>query len=149
MTKKTYIFLFTLPFLFSSCSFKDRAFKEVRCENLFTLVSDFDHRYPNQDDYMLFLKNGYYETFYYKQENGFDCHYRLEYQNGYVIDEWGNYMSDGKVIEVYFAYQHNKTLTFSYYHSPTIDFHIIDTLKYNDKEYKIVYQGRYIITSKG
>ena len=40
----------------------------------------------------------------------------------------------------------NKTPSFALYASPTIDFHIIDTLDYNEKTYNIVYQARYYYT---
>ena len=92
-----------LPFmiatlLLSSCQFHGKNTKDVVCENYFVLRNDFNHKFPEQDDYMTFIKSGYYETFYYSQDNGYSCHYHLEYINGIIVDDWGTYKSDGKYL---------------------------------------------------
>jgi len=150
MNKKYLVMLLLLPSMFlSSCQFKDSGSRKVLCENYFTLVGDFNHKFPDQDDYMTFLKSGYYETFYLNQENGFNCHYHLEYKNGIILDEWGTYVSDGNILYMKYESIGEKKPYFLKYHSPTIDFHIVDTLKYKGKEYKIVYQARYLYSARG
>lgn len=139
--------LLSFPFillLLTACQFHDSNRRNVLCENYFTLVSDFDHRFPEQDDYMSFIESGYYETFYYNQEDGFNCHYHLEYKDGTIIDDWGNYTINGETFIMVYKSIGEKRPYFMLYHSPTIDFHIIDTLNYDNKEYKIVYQARYL-----
>lgn len=138
-----------VPILLSSCQFSDKSARDVVCENYFALVSDFNHKFPNQGDYMEFLKSGYYETFYYNRESGYNCHYHLEYKSGVVVDEWGTYISDGKTLKMKYANAGEKNPYFMYYHSPTIDFHIIDALEYEGEEYKIVYQARYLYSARG
>lgn len=135
--------------LLTACQFRDKSAREVVCENYFTLVNDFDHRFPDQDDYMAFIKSGYYETFYFEQDNGYNCHYHLEYQNGTIIDDWGNYTSDGKTLNMKYSKIGDKNPYFMTYHSPTIDFHIIDTVEHDGKEYHIVYQARYLYSADG
>ena len=141
--------LIIVPILLSGCQFRDNSNRTVICENYFHLVSDFNHRFPDQGNYMEFLKSGYYETFYDNQDNGFNCHYHLEYKNGAIIDEWGNYTSNGNSLKMIYETVGEKNPYFMCYSSPTIDFHIIDTLEYEGKEYKIVYQARYLYSAKG
>ena len=120
------------------------------CENVFTLRSDFDHRFPEQPNYMdSILKRGFYQTYYYTQDNGFNCHYYLEYSNGTIIDEWGMYICDGTFLYVSLPSVGIKRPRFALYHSPTIDFFIIDELREGDITYNLVYQAQYIITTKG
>ena len=139
-----------LPFLLlTSCQFKDSFSRKVLCENYFTLVDDFDHKFPDQGDYMVFIKNGYYETFYYNQENRYNCHYHLEYKNGIILDEWGMYFIDGNVLNMKYENIGEKKPYFIKYHSPTIDFHIVDSLEHEGKVYKIVYQARYLFSARG
>lgn len=138
-----------VPILLSSCQFSDKSARDVVCENYFTLVSDFNHKFPDQGDYMEFLKSGYYETFYYSQDNGYSCHYHLEYINGVIVDDWGTYITDGKYLSMKYDIIGEKNPYFMFYYSSTIDFHIIDTLEYGGEDYKIVYQARYLYSARG
>ena len=150
MNKKCFVVGIVMsPFLFSACHFKDLNLRNVLCENFFTLVGDFNHKFPEQGDYMLFIKCGYYETFYYKKHNGYNCHYHLEYKNGIILDEWGHYACDGDVLYMTYENIGEKRPYFVKYYSPTIDFHIIDTIEYEGEVFKIVYQARYLYSAKG
>ena len=149
MSKTKLLPITLILLLISGCQFQDSSSKVVLCENYFVLTSDFNHRFPDQDNYMVFIKNGYYETFYSNQKNGYNCHYYLEFMNGDYLDEWGTYFCDGVSLTISFSKLGEKKLTFCNYASSTIDFHLIDTMNYDGKEYFLVYQARYLYSAKG
>ena len=121
----------------------------VSCENIFTLVSDFNKRFPEQGDYMEFILIGSYKTYYYPQENGCTCHYHLEFRTGEIIDDWGTYSSDGHTLLMEFPNAGVRAPVFTLYHSPTIDFFLVDELEFGGKTYNVVYQARYWASARG
>lgn len=137
--------LFLLPILIPSCSWKGTNTKDVFCENYFNMTNDFKNWFPDQEDYRNFISQSYYETFI----NDKKCHYYIKYKDGTEVDTWGIYTMTTSQFNMVFDNGMNKTPSFVLYASPTIDFHIIDTLDYNGKTYSIVYQARYLYSAKG
>ena len=152
MNKRRVFYVQTLAllgFLMSACSSSTGSKNYFVCENVFNLVSDFNHRYPEQGDYMSFIAKSSYRTYYDAQANGFNCRYYFEFKSGEIIEEWGTYACDGKTLKVTLNNGEVKKPVFTLYHSPTIDFFIIDDLIYEGQSYKLVYQAQYIITARG
>ena len=151
MLKKIFMFL-TLLLPLTGCSWNSTSYSDVWCENRFNLTSDFNHRYPEQPNYLDFIESSYYETFYDKT-----CHYYIKFKPGYndgkTIDVYGTYTTTLQKFNMAFPGISSRTPEFYLYHSPTIDFHIIDDLVITGQSYtrpfKIVYQAMYLYSARG
>ena len=134
--------------LMTSCSFNTYTLQKYSCENHFTLSSDFRHKYED-NDYFSFISDGYLDVYYDNNKEGNNCHYYLKYKDGTTIDEWGNSVTTSSSITINTKTIKNMSFKFDLYNSPTIDYIIISNLIYGNKEYHLIYVGRYIYSANG
>lgn len=144
------IYLLSL-LLLSSCTFRGYSGSTFRCENHFMLGTDYKHAYVEEGDYSTFINtnNSYFDTYYYVNDDGYDCHYHLEYKNGEIVDKWGTYSTTNKNINVELQDGSKMNFEFSLYGSPSIDFIIICTTEYEGHIYHLIYCGYYIFSARG
>ncbi len=147
--KRSLLLLFVLSLLCTGCSFNTFSNNRAFCENHFSLTSDFNKVYVDEGNYLDFLStNSYIDTYYYKNDNGFNIHYYLEFLDGSVVDKWGNYEIHASFLNASFPDDTEMSFEFSYYNSPTIDYILISPIEIDNNVHHLVYSARYYYSSE-